>query len=824
MRARAWLDEFSSHVRFAIRQLGSSPGFACLAIVTLALGIGANAAVFGVVKSVLVNPLPYADEDRLVRIYGRRIDGTQERGPLSAGTVLDIQNRQSSFTGLTAFIDAVDEAAFNDERPRLVRVAWVEPRFFDVLGVGAISGRTFRQNDAVTGLVPLSGGQAGPDTPSGVMLTYQAWQQLFGGEGVLGRTVVLNGIPRSIVGVLPADYIGPMGAADFYFAIDLQPVAADAVAGRGSQWLGLIGRLKSDRLLDGAQQDITAIRRQLVRDYPRDNSNVAAIPLREALVGDSRTPLLVVMASAVLVLLIACANLAGALLSRSISRRAEFAVRTALGAGRQRLVRQVLTEATLLGILGGAAGLLLATWLLAALRDVRVAALPAYASLSLDRGALLVTAALALATAFGFGLAPAIWAARSDPQRALHDATRGTSEGRRSGHVRGALVAGQIALCTSLLMGAGLLARSLWAMTTAPLGFTTDRVLAATVQLPPRNYQDPGARRQFYEQFTDRLRAVPGVDIVAATSAVPTAVRQRFGITLEGRLRRENEAQPLVLGTVVSDDYFRLLNIPLRAGRMFDQRDRAGAPPAVIISESMARRFWPGGDALGARVRLGPNPNAPLIEIIGIVGDVRNDRARVDAEPIVYRPVRQAPAGPGSTFLIHTRGQSTAAIPIVERELAALDRTLPLQRAMPLAQIAAEGLASRRLPVFLIVAFGGLALVLAAVGVYAMLATLVAARQREFGVRMALGSRRIQIVTLVMRHGARWMAVGFGVGAVGVFLTARFVQNLLYQVSPLDPLTLLFSIVVIVISATIALLIPSYRAARLDPVIALRSE
>jgi len=820
----AWIDEFSSNVRFAIRQLASSPGFACVAVLTIALGIGANATVFSVVKSVLLDALPYRDADRLVRIYGRRLDGTQPRGPLSAGTVQDIRTRQSSFTDLTAFIDVVEDAAYTDDRPRLVKIAWVEPRFFDVIGVSAIAGRTFRQDDAVSGLVPLSGGQAGPDRPSGVLLTYRGWQQLFGGERVVGRNVILNGIPRSIVGVLPPDFVGPMGATDFYFAIDLQPVAADPISGRGSQWLALIGRLKSGRTQDGAQREIAAIRDQLMRDYPRDNRNLVAVPLRDALVGDSRTPLLVVMASALLVLLIACANLAGAVLSRSISRRAEFALRTALGAGRQRLVRQVLSEAALLAVLGGAVGLTVARFMLTILRDVRLAALPAYADVSLDWGAVLVTAALTLGTGLVFGLAPAIFASRSDPERVLREATRGTSESRGSGRLRGALVAGQIALCTSLLMGAGLLGRSLWAMTTAPLGFTDDRVLAATVRLPSRNYPTPDARLRFYEQFADRLRALPGVDIVAATSAVPTAVGQRFGVTLEGGLRRENEAQPLALGAVVSEEYFGLLHIPLRAGRTFEPRDRAGAPPAAVISESMARRFWPAGDALGARFRIGPNPNAPLIEIVGIVGDVRNDRSRVDAEPIVYRPARQLPAAPGRTFLIHSRGESTAVIPIVERELAALDRTLPLQGALPLEEIAAEGLASRRVPVFLVLAFGGLALVLAAVGVYAMLATLVAAREREFGVRIALGSRRSQIVTLVMRHGIRWMALGFGLGAVGVILTARFVENLLYQVSPFDPLTLVFSILVVIVSATLALLVPSYRAARLDPVLALRSE
>ena len=825
MRLTQWLEEFQDDVRSGLHQLTHSPAFTLVAGLTLALGIGANAAVFAVVKSVLVDALPYDDADRLVRVHGGLRDGSQERGPLSAGTVNDLARRQRSFSSLGAFVDLAFDAVYGaDGGPQVAKVVWVEPAFFETLGVRAARGRTFQRDEAESGFVPLSGGQLAPDTAPTVLVTHTAWVRLFGSDPqVLGRTVRINGISRSVIGVLPSSFIGPMGNADFYFAFDIRPVLDNPIAVRRSHWLGLVGRLKPGVTHDAAEREIASIWNQLVREYPADNGTlrVSAMPLRDAMVGDSRTRLLVVMASAGLVLLITCANLAGALLSRTLSRRKEFAIRSALGARRGRLVRQLLTESTVLALAGGTAGLLLAVITLDVLGGLASQALPDYTHLSLDWRVVLVTVMLALVTGLAFGLAPALSVDRSDIQITLRDETRGAIESRRSRHLRGALVAGQMALCISLLAGAGLLVRSLLAMTTAPLGFDPNGVLTARVQLPARTYSTPEARALFREEFMDRLRALPGVDAVATSTSIPTAVRQRMGIGIEST--PPGDAQPFVLATVVSDDYFRTLRIPLRQGRTFDARDRANAPPTVVISENAARRYWPLGNAVGSRIRLGPDRNAPLTEVIGIVGDVRNDRARLDAEPMAYGSIRQIPA-PVLTVMLRAKTDPLGLVRAIERELAAIDPGIPLERPMTLNAVLGEGLAGRRLPVLLMTAFGALALLLASVGVYAMFTSMAAAREREFGVRMALGSRPRAIAGLVLRQGVGWMAAGLALGALGTIVVIRLVRDLLYGVQPFDPLTLGLSVAILVACATIALLVPLRRATRVDPAIALRAQ
>jgi putative ABC transport system permease protein len=825
-RANRWSD-LRQDLKYGARSLRHAPLFTLLAIVTLALGIGANAAVFGVLKSVLLDALPYADADNLVRVYARWLDGSMERGPMSAGTVADLASRQRSFVRLAAFVDNVSDAIYGDESgSRITRLAWVEPTFFDTIGVTAARGRLLTQEDATSGLAPLSAATVVPDTARAVLVTNGAWQRLFGGDlGVPGRTIRLNGVTRTIVGVLPRDFVGPLGDIDFYAAFDLAPVVARPTMARSAYWLGAIGRLKPGIAHETAQHELASIGTVLAREYARDNSSfaIASMPLRDAMVGDTRTPLLVLMTSAALVLLIACANLTGALLARTLARRKELAVRIALGAGRGRLIRQLLTESLLLALTGGVAGVLLAWLVLSTLQGVGRTALPDYADLTLDFGVVLVTAILSVCAGLAFGLAPALSVDRSDPQGALRAGIRGASESRRSHRLRGLLVAGQIALCVSLLAGAGLLARSLWAMTTAPLGFDPDHVLTATVQMPPRDYPTPAARIRFLEQFADRLRTLPDVQAVADVTMIPTAGVSRTSFVIDGAPPRPNEAQPGALRAMVSDDYFRTLRIPVRQGRTFDTRDRLGAPPTVVISESMARRYWPEGNALGARIRLSADARAPVMEVVGIVGDVRNDRARPDAEPMLYRSSRQSP-WPFSAFVLRTGGDPLALLKPMERELAAVDRGLALQRAMSLRTVVGEGLAGRQLPVLLMTSFGALALVLASVGVYAMFASIAAARAWEFGLRMVLGSRPRAIAGLVVREGAGWMAIGLAGGAVGVVLVVRLLRGLLYEVPPFDPIALGAAVAILVCCATIALLIPLRRATHVDPATALRTQ
>ncbi|HJU89354.1 MAG TPA: ABC transporter permease, partial [Gemmatimonadaceae bacterium] len=718
---RDWLDDLRQDLRFGFRSALRAPLFSLLAIVTLAVGIGANAAVFGVLKSVLLDALPYADADRVVRVYGRLLDGTEDRAPLSAGTVIDVRERQRSFARLAAFAGLTREAVYiADDGPHVVNIALVEPDFFRTLGVAAALGRALREDDAV------------PDSTPVMVLSHAAWQRFFGGDpAAVGRKIRINGISCELVGVLPRGFVGPVEGADMYYPLNMQPTLRDPIRARRQQWLGAVGRLQPGVTVDAAQRELAGIFADLARQYPQDNGSftVNAVPVRDALVGDTRTPLIVLMASAGLVLLIACANLAGALLARTLSRRKEFAVRVALGAGRGRLVRQLLTESLVLAIAGGLAGIILAKLGLGVLRGLALPALPAYAELSLDTGALVVTSVLAILTGVAFGLAPAIAAGRADPQVGLREETRSASEAQGARHLRGVLVAGQIALCVSLLAGAGLLVRSLIAMTTAPLGFEPHGVLTAAVQLPMQQYQDEEPRARFLDQFEERLRALPGVSAVASVGELPTKVMNRNGFNIEGKPLPPNDAQPFVRYVEVSPDYFRTLRIPVLSGRVFGVADRAGSPQVVVVSQGMARRYWGTDDPVGSRVRLGPDPNGPAFTVIGVVGDVRNDPAVQEAEPMLYGANRQMPWN-GPFFLIRTSGDPLQLVKPMQRALAELDQSLPLHNPMTLDSIVDDGFASRRLPVVLMSAFGALALLLASVGVYAMFASMAAARER----------------------------------------------------------------------------------------------
>jgi len=810
---RDWFDDLRQDLRFGVRSAMRARLFSLLAILTLALGIGANAAVFGVVKSVLLNSLPYADANRLMRVYGRMEDGSMERSSISAAVTVDLAERQHSFAHLATFYHGLLPVTYNgDAGPRIVDAALVGAGFFRTLGINAVRGRTLLDADTKTG------------APKVAMVSWPAWQRDFGGSSAaLGKSVLIDGQSYELVGVLPRGFVGPMGAADFWFPLDIGPELRDPVRARKHHWLAMIGRLAPVATPDVARREVARIGTDLAREHPESQGGMAlrTVPVRDDMVGDTRTPLLVLMASAGLVLVITCANLAGALLSRSLSRRKEFAVRMALGAGRGRLVRQLLTESMVLGLAGGAVGLALAALALRSLRHLALPVLPAYADLTLDPGAVLVTSAIALLTGVSFGLAPAMAVGRGHAQGVLREETRGASESRRTRRLRGVLVAGQIALCVSLLAGAGLLVRSLWAMATAPLGFDPDGVLTVAVQVPSRSYDSPNATVRFFDQLEERLRALPGVTNVASAGELPSPNMARNGLSIEGVTWPAGEGQPFITYASVSDDYFRTMRIPLREGRTFGPEDRAGAPQAIVISGAMARRYWPKGGAVGARIKLGPNDALPWAQVIGVVGDVRSDPARAQPEPMTYASSRQDPWG-SRALLLRTTGDPLALVKPVQRELAALDPLFAIHDAKTLRVLMSDRLSGRRLPVVLMIAFGGLALLLASVGVYAMFASMAAAREREFGVRVALGSSRGAIALLVLRQGGVWMLLGLLAGGVGAAFVARSIGELLYSVRPFDPVALGSAAGILALCAALALLVPVRRATRADPITVLR--
>ncbi len=807
---RDWLDDLRQDLGFGVRSAMRAPLFSLLAVATLALGIGANAAVFGVVKSVLLDALPYDDAGRLVRVYAAFEKSDMDRSSVSPGATADIAERLRSFRGVAAFnFSTFDITQVGEAGPRVLSGALVGGGFFSTLGVRPALGRALTEADVQSPVV---------------MLSHAAWQREFGGDpGVVGRVLRTDQNQYEVVGVLPRGFVGPMGDADVWFPLDLAYYLQDPATARDQHWLGVVGRLAPGVELDAARRELDRLAAELAREHPETDRGrtFVALPLRDSMVGETRTPLLVLLASAGLVLLITCANLAGALLSRTMSRRKELAVRVALGAKRGRLVRQLLTESLLLALAGAALGLLLAVAGLAALRRLALPVLPPYAELSLDGGALAATLLVALLTGVAFGLAPALAAGRWEPQGTLREESRGASEGRRSRRLRGVLVAAQIALSLSLLVGAGLLVRSLWAMTSAPLGFEPEGVLTARVELPSAAYPTPEQRAVVFRQLEERLRSLPGVSGVASVTQIPSPTMSSNKLAIE-RVALDDDGQTFIPYMAVSDDYFRTVRIRLLQGRAFGPQDTPDAPPAIIVSEAMARRYWPRGGAVGARIRVSPHTWERWGVVVGVVNDVRVDPALPVPGPMAYASGRQDFAWSGRDFVIRTQGDPLALVRPFQGELSAIDPGVPIRDPRTLGAVMDERLAGRRLPMLLMTAFGALALVLASVGVYAMFAAMAAAREQEFGVRMALGSTPGAIAGLVLRQGGVWMLAGLAGGALGVVWVARLLRDLLYGVPPFDPVALGAAALALLACATVALLVPVRRATRVDPVAVLR--
>lgn len=811
-RRRDWFDDLRQDLRFSVRSALGAPMFTTLAVLTLALGIGANAAVFGVVKSVLLNSLPYQDPEHLVRI-STPIKALGDRvGMISAGTISDLRERQQSFSSLGAWLPPREMIYNPGDNPQIVQARWVEPALFTTLGTRFVIGNSFEEKDGLR------------DTAFVTVLPWKTWQSAFGGApDVIGKQVRLNGINRMVVGVLPRDFVLPEGDADYFFPSALALWMSDPIGVRGSHNFSMVGRLKPGVSIEAADRELRMIGDELEKLYAKDNFGIGmmGMPLRDSMVGDTRTPLIVLLASAALVLLITCANLAGAVLSRTISRRKEFAVRVALGAGRGRIVRQLLTESVLLSIAGGIAGVLLAIVLLGTLRGLSLDVIPRYADLSLDAGALVVTFLAALLAGFAFGLGPALSVGKADPQGTLRDESRGSTESVRTRQLRGVLVAGQIALCLSLLAAAGLLARSLWEMTHAPMGFNSERLLTFTVGLPNSRYPSAEVRSNFHTSLIERLKALPGVTGVAVTSQLPTTITNRNGLFVEHRPWGPNEPVPFMVTSRVSDDYFKVFGFQLKAGRTFNSADQAGGAPVAVISEEMAQRYWPDGNAVGSRFRWGPpNPDQPWTTIVGVVGNIRNDPTALRPEPMMFHSLRQQPYG--ESFAIKTTGNPSDITSAARTALRSIDPELPMYRLSAMEKVVDNGYAARRLPVLLMMGFGVLALLVASVGIYAMFATMATAREREFGVRMALGSSRGAVAGLVIRQGGVWMGLGLVLGAAGVFAATRLVRTQLYGIGQLDPLTIGAAVLVLLVCAGVALLVPVRRATKVDPITVLR--
>ena len=811
-----------SDLRHSFRRLLRAPGFAIVAILTLALGIGANTAIFSIVKAVVLAPLPYRDADRVGMIWGS-VDGGETTW-LSASEILSYDRDARVFESVAAYTGTFANLTGGQEPERVVAAA-VTPNLFHTLGVPALLGRTFAPSDSAGDLT----GQ--------VILGHGLWQRRFGSDpGIVGRSIQVNGSARTVAAVMPASFKIPLDVADdrpseLWIPLNLHDPAYE---GWGNRGLMAIVRLPVGMDGDRAAAQMRVVEERWIREgnlSNRQGLERRPVPVKDLVLGDVRAALWLLLGAVGVILLIACANVANLTLARSDERHREIAVRAAIGASRGRIARQLLTESLLVATIGGIVGVALAyggTRLLVALRP---AGIPRLELVTIDVAVLGFSLLLALITGIVFGLAPALELSRPDLNRGLKEGGRtGTVSGARQ-RFRDSLVVAQMAMSVVLLIGAMLLTRSFMELRRIDLGFRPDSVLSARVALPPLTYPDGPSITGFHRTLRQRLAQAPGVISVGATRLLPlTGTIGDWSITLEDR-PHDPEENPNGDWQVVTPGYFETMGMRLVRGRFITDDDHENAPIAAVVNETMASRYWPNEKVIGKRFRLGTDPSRAWISIVGIVGQVRHNAVTETPRAEMYIPHAQWPvavpgsnAGRGMTFVIRTQGDPLAAVPHVREAVRALDANLPVADVRTLERVTDDSLARPRFTTFLLGLFAMLALTLAAIGIYGVISLLVTRRRQEIGIRMALGAAPAAVVRLILRRGAALAAIGVAAGLFAAALLSRIISSMLYGVTAFDPLTFATIPLVLLIVALVASLIPAGRAAALDPVVALREE
>jgi len=806
------LNALLQDLRYALRTLARSPGFTAVAVVTLALGIGANTAIFSVVRAVLLKRLPYPEPERLVVLREHHAHAG-EMG-VAWPTFLDWREQSRTFQKLAGF-RTTHTTLSGAAEPELLRVGQVSASFFPVLGVAPAFGRSFAEPDDR------------PGGPATLLLSHALWRDLFGADpAVVGKTVRLDAAPHTIVGVLPPSFGFFPERVDVYVPVGLQGGKAGWLE-RGNHWgMRVLARLAPGATLTEARAEMDTIMERLERAYPKSNSGqrASAVPLSDSLFGDVRAPLWILLVAVVLVLLIACANVAHLQLARAAGRKKELAIRAAIGAGRWRIARQLLTESLLLSAVGGALGLCLAIWAIGPLVSLAPPDVPRLAETRIDPGVLLFTLVVSMLTGTLFGLAPALQASRSDPQAALKESSHTASAGGARQRLRSALFVSEVALAFVLVIGSGLLIRSLLLARSVPPGFRPDGVLALDVVLPDAKY--PRERRHaFFAQAIAELRGLPGVASASAVLCPPTVGQCWGSVYLVSDRPAPAQAElPSGAFNVAEPSYFRTMQIPLRKGRFFTDTDTGDSPPVVIINETMARRWWPNESPLGKRIKQGfPQDDVPFREIVGVVGDVRQHGLEGPIETEVFLPEAQNPE-PAMTLVARTEPAPMSLAVAAAKAIHRVDPEQSVSRIQPMEEYLAESVAGRRSTTLLLGIFGALALVLAPVGIYGVVSYGVAQRTREIGIRTALGARPGDVLHLVLSQALRLAALGMAAGGAAALGLTRLLASLLFGVGPSDPLT--FGGVTALLTAVVLLACvwPARRAMRVAPTVALRSE
>ena len=801
------MDRFLQDLRFSLRMLGRNPAFTAVAVLALALGIGGNAAIFSVVDGVLLKPLALPAADRLVVTQA-----------VSVPDFLDWREQSRVFSGMAAW-NATGLNWTGRSEPQRLRAALVSPGFFSTLDVGPALGRAF------------SAAEHRPGGPQAVVLADGLWQRAFGGDpGVLGRALTLGGASYTVVGVLPRNFRF-VGTADVWVPYRFDDPAS---YNRGSNFLSVVARLAPGVSLRRARTEMADIVARLERLHPENaGRSVQWTPLPEELVANVRRALLALLAAVGLVLLIACADVANLLLARAAARRREIAVRTALGASRWQLVRQLLAESLLLSLAGGGLGLLLAAWGVRYVAALHVAKLPLPTeALRIDSTVLLFTLGLALATGLLFGLAPALRTSRTDTQQVLREGGRSGAADRSGASLRRGLVIVEIALALALLAGAGLLVRSFARLAGVDPGFRPDHLLTFRLSLPEAKYKTPESQAAFFDEVLGRLAAASGVRAVGATSVLPFGGSwSTGGLNVEGYQPPPN--QPGAWGDIriVTPGFFQALGVPLLKGLPFTAENGPEAVPVAVVDEEFVRRYWPRTDPLGKRVAFPANPGQPTrwMQVIGVVGHTKHEGLDADARIQLYLPYRQAAKAvgrgvPAMSFAVRTGGDALGAANSVRAIVHAVDRDLPVYALDSMENLLASSVAQRRFSMILLGVFSGLALLLASIGIYGVMSYSVAQRGHELGVRMALGAAKPAVVGLVLRQGMTLALCGLAIGLAGAFALTRLLASQLFSVRATDPPTFVLVTALLAVVALLANLLPALRATRVDPVVALREE
>ena len=791
-------------IRYGIRQLVKAPGFTIVAVLTLAFGIGASSAIFSVVNGVMLKPLSYPEPERLVRVI--EILPQYGRFAVAPANFLDWRSRNTVFEHISAFSSGNATFVGSDGPERLIgaSVSW---DMFETLGIRPAVGRGFRPEEEV------------PTRDNVVVISHGMWQKRFGGDpNVVGRSLSLSGAPVEIVGVMPPDFFFPNRTAEFW-----RPLAFDANPTRGGHFLGVVARLKPGVSLDQASGEMKGIAEQLARQYPDTNRDESAetVRMHDLIVGPVKPMLWTLLAAVGVVVLIACANVANLLLVRASVREKELAIRAAMGAGRGRLVFQMLIESLVLAIVGGAAGVLLAYLAITPIQTLSAGSIPRVLYVTLDRNVLAFTVLVTLATGLLFGVAPAWQASRGGIGSVLKDGGR-SSTGARGHRLRGLLLVAEVALSLVLLVGASLLLRSFARLTGVDPGFQPEHVLSFSVALPQTTYPGNQHRTQFFGRLLDTLRATPGVQAAGMVQTVPIRNDYLLSFTVEGRPvepGRELSANY----RVISPGYLAALSIPVLRGRQIEPSDdTATAPKVAVVDEAFAKMHFPGEDAIGHGIDIG-NGTDGFYRIVGVVGNVHHEGLDATPRPTMYTPFAYEPFGT-MTMMVKVAGRPEDFAASARQVVRGIDASLPAFAITPLKEVVTESVAQRRFSMLLLAVFAGVALFLAAVGLYGVVAYAVSQRTQEIGVRMAIGAQRKDVLRMVLSSGLKLALAGIAVGVVAALALARYVQSLLFEVTPFDPWSYVATAAVLLAVSALACYVPARRATAVDPLVALRAE